>query len=746
LGQAYNSTVNNCYSMVNVNIGAYSGGGEIGGLIGESVITTLSNSYYIGTVNGGNTTGGLVGRSNGLSSINNCYSEGTINGTNGVGGLVGFHTGTTHNSYSGAIVSGSVNVGGFAGRNHRGAITNCYSTGSVSGTSNVGGFVGSVDTGGIYDDTNNYWNTQTSGQTTSVMGLGRSTSQMTYPYAANTYVGWDFDDIWASDEDYSENNGYPYLQSYLFQPSPSISVYPSLIDFWEVEVDHISSPQEYQLSGCYLTQDIIVTAPDGFKISISQDGNYTTFLSIAHTEGCVMQSIWVRFEPLIADEYGGFINNESGSLEEIVDVMGTGILEETTEQIIDIANGWNIISFNIEPDNLDALDLFSSLIDNGTLLKVQDASGNALEYLSFLEQWVNYIGDISIHDGYRLRANSDTQLTISGSSISLPLTVGLDNGWNLIGYPYTVSNDAMLLLDSLINNEILIKVLDQNGNAIEYLSFLGHWVNYIGNFLPGQGYAVNVNQDTSLIYDLIASSYTFVDRINSTLINQENSRKINYYQTVWSGNGWHHFNTYVIIDEDFRAILSPGDEIAVFYGSYCVGAAIYDNQEQYLSIISSMNDDNTDIVDGFIPGSNYKFSIWSSKDHHETKEVGFEIVEGSAMFSPGGTSVVRLKRPLNVEPDPSNHETQIKSIYPNPFNPETTIFFSIEKPMHVTLDIFNLKGQKVTSLLSKDLDAGFHSVRWDGINSQKKRVSSGIYLVRLSTENEQAIKRIMLLK
>jgi len=57
-----------------------------------------------------------------------------------------------------------------------------------------------------------YWDIETTGQQQSEGGEGRSTEDMTYPYAANTYVGWDFEDIWAADEDYTVNNGYPYLR------------------------------------------------------------------------------------------------------------------------------------------------------------------------------------------------------------------------------------------------------------------------------------------------------------------------------------------------------------------------------------------------------------------------------------------------------------------------------------------------------------------------------------------------------
>jgi len=88
-------------------------------------------------------------------------------------------------------------------------INDCYSTGNVSGNLAVGGLVG-----GRYQSssTSSYWDTGISGQSTSAGGEGRTTEQMTYPYDANTYVGWDFTNIWAVDADHTINDSYPYLR------------------------------------------------------------------------------------------------------------------------------------------------------------------------------------------------------------------------------------------------------------------------------------------------------------------------------------------------------------------------------------------------------------------------------------------------------------------------------------------------------------------------------------------------------
>lgn len=98
----------------------------------------------------------------------------------------------------------------------------------------------------------------------------------------------------------------------------------------------------------------------------------------------------------------------------------------------------------------------------------------------------------------------------------------------------------------------------------------------------------------------------------------------------------------------------------------------------------------------------------------------------------------------NYEIVPSN---QISSYnYPNPFNPETTISYDITKKGNVTVDIYNLKGQKVKSLLSEKKEAGMHNVVWYGDNDSGKKVSSGTYLYRVKNGEEEVVKKMLLMK
>lgn len=69
--------------------------------------------------------------------------------------------------------------------------------------------------------------------------------------------------------------------------------------------------------------------------------------------------------------------------------------------------------------------------------------------------------------------------------------------------------------------------------------------------------------------------------------------------------------------------------------------------------------------------------------------------------------------------------------YPNPFNPETEIRFFLDRRMRVELQVFNTLGQEVRSLMTDELDAGFHSVVWDGRDDDATPMPSGIYMYSL---------------
>jgi len=86
------------------------------------------------------------------------------------------------------------------------------------------------------------------------------------------------------------------------------------------------------------------------------------------------------------------------------------------------------------------------------------------------------------------------------------------------------------------------------------------------------------------------------------------------------------------------------------------------------------------------------------------------------------------------------------SAYPNPFNPETTVRYTLPARGHVRIDIFDLRGERVATLVDRDQDAGAFTVAWRGRNDTGASVGSGVYFARLSAGGTERTYKLTLLK
>jgi len=205
-----NAIISSCHADVVVN----STGNNSGGLVAYSYQSSISNCYATGTVNGTFINGGLIGYCY-ESYISKSFSTVNVSGINYIGGLIGYkYSGSVNDSYARGNIyrsSGSSNfLGGFIGYSDWGTVSKCYSTGTVSGDAWAPadkGFAGIIS-GSTF--AYNYWDVQTSGQSSSAgQGTGqlegKTTSEMKQQA---TFVTWDFVNTWRISS--ITNNGYPF--------------------------------------------------------------------------------------------------------------------------------------------------------------------------------------------------------------------------------------------------------------------------------------------------------------------------------------------------------------------------------------------------------------------------------------------------------------------------------------------------------------------------------------------------------
>ena len=139
---------------------------------------------------------------------------------------------------------------------------------------------------------------------------------------------------------------------------------------------------------------------------------------------------------------------------------------------------------------------------------------------------------------------------------------------------------------------------------------------------------------------------------------------------------------------------------------------------------------------------------WMSPNGSSWQEMGSMTIGFRTGFDPGIR--MRTTPTLSAGADDDNDQPlyyyELQQNYPNPFNPTTTIFYNLAQREAVTLKVYNLIGQEVTTLVNGIQEAGPHQIDWDGCDSNGKSVASGIYFYRVETENYTQTRKMVFLK
>ena len=88
--------------------------------------------------------------------------------------------------------------------------------------------------------------------------------------------------------------------------------------------------------------------------------------------------------------------------------------------------------------------------------------------------------------------------------------------------------------------------------------------------------------------------------------------------------------------------------------------------------------------------------------------------------------------------------TALTSIQPNPFNPQTTVHFSLPNSEHVRISIYDVTGARVRQLVDETMPSGQHRASWDGKSDRGRGVTSGVYFVRMMAGSYSEVRKITL--
>ena len=408
--------------------------------------------------------------------------------------------------------------------------------------------------------------------------------------------------------------------------------------------------------------------------------------------------------------------------------LDMGCYASTTDIKPLVGNHWNWVSFprleraNNEPVNAPDLleEMLPSLPDNLHL----KGSENDLTY-DPLYLWVPSNYSVRSTDSYKLNPEEDGDYILpeEGSRLNPGYTITLSpTRSNWVGYwiPYTQN------------------YLDALGDQIEHITYIkaedwylykkhGEWYGMIGpngaTFVYGKGYEIGVDEQISFSWAKVKSSEPFEKGATEyfSYEDQPNYEMIEI-ESVEGG-------------EDVL-------EIGVFQGEVCIGASKVEGYPVHLmayTTAANREDElNFEIVTG--RGKPQKIqSVW--KYNFKSGEYEPVIMHGyDGMFS-----LIKLDLSGNANP-PENDSEIFLSNYPNPFKPQTTISFMLEGSAEVRLSVFNLKGQKVKTLLKGKVNKGNQEIIWNGTDDKGKQLAAGIYLYRLETPTKTVNRKMILLK
>jgi len=404
-----------------------------------------------------------------------------------------------------------------------------------------------------------------------------------------------------------------------------------------------------------------------------------------------------------------------GKVNSPIDQVNITVKRKNDTQDIPLMLGWNMISLNVAPTNKNLKDIFQPLINEGKLIKVTDESGKSIENYKTLGGWTNNIGDFKDTEGYRVYMNASGTLHLEGNAIKLPLNIPLLSGWNIISYPCTVAQNALEMVQPLIDAGLLKKVMDESGNTIEDFRSYGGWKNNIGNFIPGKGYKIFLNGSGSIT---ISSNLLRSASIASTAQKNEST----YFQKVYQGNGTDHMNINLV--DLALSGLKEGDELGIFDGTVCVGSVKIDASQiadGSISIPTSCKESQEEMVNGFIPGNDIAVKLHSEGSIYN---LTLETVMGSAVFEKSGSMMAKIGS-KNL----ANSQAVIRC-YPNPFVDEVTIDVPDQKASDEILEIVSITGQKIKEIHKSD--AASQQYKWDGSDGNGRKVLPGLYLCKIN--------------
>jgi len=383
-----------------------------------------------------------------------------------------------------------------------------------------------------------------------------------------------------------------------------------------------------------------------------------------------------------------------------------------------------VIDREIYENGEDALFILSSIETQTDYFIIQNKRWINHNHQLFLNEWEIPDGGtepdwttvdiltIDSRKGYKLHSPDDLIIPTTGFKMPGNAQIELYQGINWVGYFIEETLPIHTALADIWDHIIAVYSED--------------WAYYAGPEPPE-----TANMIYGKMYKLV------VDRSLIFSYNTNGTPVIPNERAMTEGFLYDETPMYTVVNID-----EIGDpealEIGMFLDNECIGATAID--DDFVQILAFPQNNS---LEGEV-----HFELYYGARR------GNRVIRDFTVYDPetsGSRSVALDLRPYRFnhirlgETSPARSELT-STHYPNPFNPETVIYYSLSQDSEVELTVYNIKGQRVTRLVKSEQPAGAHRVVWDGRDERGNPVSSGVYFYRLSAGELTEQRKMMLLK
>lgn len=354
-----------------------------------------------------------------------------------------------------------------------------------------------------------------------------------------------------------------------------------------------------------------------------------------------------------------------------------------------VSAGWNIISVPLKANDMSVSSLFP------------DAASSAFLFNN------NYIPVSTLENGagYWLKFNSGGIINITGSAVSFPVSV--QQGWNIVG-PF--------------NSSLSASNVSSDPPGIIQTPFYSYSSGYVSSAAlePGKGYWLKTSQSGSLIFS------EKIERKSGTEESQSAKTAV-LTLTDASGRSVKLLLTEGVPDSYYELPpLPPAGNFDIRFSGNMYAANMYQECEILLS------------------GADFPLSISASGTTVEVK-----LSDGTVeIIGETDPEIIIKKQPewIKISSVEMPSVFSLSQNFPNPFNPQTKINYSIPSEAQVQIEIFNIMGENIKTLVNKTLQAGNYETEFSAEN-----LSSGVYFYKITAltrggERFGSVKKMMVLK